>query len=349
MNDFILGIESSCDETAVCIMDASKNILSHRIASQIKTHAKHGGVVPELASRQHARIIHSLVDNCLSEAALQMDKLSKIAVTKGPGLEGALLVGITYAKTLAHCLQRPLIGVNHLHGHIYAAFLNKTTPTFPFVALIVSGGHTQLVLVKNHFQFNLLGQTRDDAAGEAFDKVARVLNLGYPGGPIIDKLAKTGEPTAFNFPRAMIKRGLEFSFSGLKTAVIQTVRKLESEYTDSEHMDSEHTGPELLSETTKANIAASFQAAVVDILVHKCLAACQQEGVTDLVVCGGVSANSGLKAALENACNKASLNLFIPPLNLCTDNAAMIAVTGYYMDKYNITNTPIEVNSSLSL
>lgn len=302
----VLAIESSCDDTSVAVVDDGRHIRSNLISSQLKIHQPHGGVVPELASRRHAEVIHVLIQKAITEAETHVDDIDAIAVTYGPGLEGALLVGITAAKALAHTLQKPLIGVNHLHGHIYAHYLTDSPPEFPFIALIASGGHTQLVLVESHSSLKLLGQTRDDAAGEAFDKVARVLGLPYPGGPHVEKEAEAGNINAFTFPIAMKHDGLEFSFSGLKTSVIQTVKKLDSE-----------TLP-------VADICACFQDTVIRTLWHKTKKACDEYGVTQVALCGGVMANQTLQTVFKEEAAAASINIFNVPKVLCTDNAAMI-------------------------
>ncbi len=302
----ILAIETSCDETAVAVVENGATVLTSLVASQIATHQKHGGVVPELASRMHTEKLHGLLDRALKETGLSFNDIDACAVTQGPGLEGSLLVGIAAAKTLSHLLEIPLINVNHLHGHIYANFLSNP-PVFPFICLIVSGGHTQLIHAKGHMDFELLGETRDDAAGEAFDKVARSLNLGYPGGPAIEKAAQTGNEKAFKFPKAMLNSPYEFSFSGLKTAVIQTLRKLEQPW-------------------PVADLAASFQKAVVDVLTKKAYDACRHLGIKTLVLSGGVAANT----ALRNACQALPVDLHIPESIYCTDNAAMIGAAAYY-------------------
>lgn len=302
----VLAIESSCDDTSVAVVEDGRHIKSNLISSQLKIHQPHGGVVPELASRRHAEVIHTLIQKALTEAHCSFDDIDSIAVTYGPGLEGALLVGITAAKALAHTLKKPLIGVNHLHGHIYAHYLTESPPCFPFIALLASGGHTQLVLVESHSSLKLLGQTRDDAAGEAFDKVARVLGLPYPGGPYIEDAAKDGNPKAFKFPIGMKHDGLEFSFSGLKTAVIQTVKSLD---------------PKALP---IADICASFQHTVIQTLWLKTMLACEQYSVSSVALCGGVMANQTLQNVFKQEAESASINIYNVPKVLCTDNAAMI-------------------------
>lgn len=329
----LLAMETSCDETSIAILNKN-TILAHYISSQIKHHQPYGGVVPELASRKHTEIIHILIEKALKQAQLTYSDLQACAVTYGPGLEGALLIGVTVAKAIASVLQIPLIGVHHLWGHIYAHFLTDTPPQFPFVCLIVSGGHTMLVKVTGHYEAEILGQTRDDAAGEAFDKVARVLNLAYPGGPNIEKEALLGNAKAFPFPRAMKKQGYDFSFSGLKTAVMQTVIKLKKE-SDS---------------LPVSDLAASFQKAVIDVLVYKTLKACEEHQISEVIIAGGVSANQALKNTLTEEGLKQKVKVVSPPLSLCTDNAAMIGAAGYFhYQKFQQTNPHLTVRPSLPL
>lgn len=306
----VLGIETSCDETAVAVFDSSYGLCSHALYSQVDLHAKYGGVVPELASRDHIRRIQPLVRECLHSAGLQPADITAIGYTAGPGLVGALLVGAAFAKALSFAWQIPALAVHHMEGHLLAPLLDKEQPTFPFVALLVSGGHTQLVYVKAIGEYELLGESLDDAAGEAFDKVAKLLGLPYPGGPLLAKLAEEGNPQAYDFPRPLIQRkNYDFSFSGLKTAVVSTVQALSE--------------AELIAK--KADLAASFQQAVVDTLVYKCHLALQKRECTTLVIAGGVSANRALREALGNLDD---VSLFCPQLAFCTDNAAMIAYAG---------------------
>jgi N6-L-threonylcarbamoyladenine synthase len=311
----VLGIESSCDETAAAVVDCGK-LLSNVIASQIKDHSKYGGVVPEIASRMHIEAIYPVIQEALDTARVNVRNIQGIAVTRGPGLIGSLLIGLSTAKSLAYAAGIPLIGVNHLEGHIMASFLSDKPPQFPFVALVVSGGHTNVYLVRNYHDFLLLGQTRDDAAGEAFDKAAKLLNLGYPGGVVIDKIAKKGNPRAMNFPRAM-KDSNDFSFSGLKTSLLTMLKKRGSYFSDDELPD----------------VVAGYQEAIVDVLVDKTLKAASENSITRVVVCGGVAANSRLREKFTAAASKRDFELFIPPAILCTDNAAMIAVLGEMMLK----------------
>jgi N6-L-threonylcarbamoyladenine synthase len=311
----VLGIETSCDETAAAIVEDGRRVRADVVASQILVHAPYGGVVPEVASRQHVATIVPVIQRTVANAGIGFGDLDAVAVTCGPGLVGALLVGVETAKSLAFALGKPLVGVNHLAGHLAAVFLqdkDEATPPFPHLALLVSGGHTAIIRVDEPGKTSLLGATRDDAAGEAFDKVGKLLGLGYPGGVQIDKLAATGDPRAVELPRALPARDdLDFSFSGLKTAVATRLAR---------------TGvPE---GAALADFCASFQAAVVDVLVRKSRRALHREGLGALVVCGGVAANRGLRAALAEAAREDGFGLFIPPPKRCTDNAAMIAAEG---------------------
>ena len=310
-----LGIETSCDETSAAVLRGTRELLSCVIATQIPIHQKYGGVVPEIASRNHILSILPVIEQALAEAGTELAEIDQIAVTYGPGLVGALLVGVSAAKSLAFSLGVPLIGVNHLEGHIFANFLASEDLTPPFMSLVVSGGHTALVDVADYETFRQMGRTRDDAAGEAFDKVARVMGLPYPGGPEIDKLAREGDPAAIDFPRALAQEGnYEFSFSGLKSAVLN--------YINSEKMK----GREL----NKADIAASFQSAVVEILVHKAFEAIHEAGRDTLVLAGGVAANKALEQRLRETTAAKGVRYLYPPPRLCTDNAAMIACRGAY-------------------
>jgi len=309
----VLGIESSCDETAAAVVN-NGNLLSNVIASQIKDHSAYGGVVPEIASRKHIEAVSAVITQAMADAGLTLKDVEGIAVTRGPGLIGSLLVGLSAAKALAYGLNIPFVGVNHLEGHIMASFLAEKKPKFPFAALVVSGGHTNVYLVTDYHKFQLLGQTRDDAAGEAFDKAAKLLDLGYPGGVVIDKMAKTGNPRAFDFPRAM-KDSPDFSFSGLKTSLLTMFKKRGGRISEEEIPD----------------IVASYQEAIIDVLVDKTLRAAGENNVAQVVVCGGVAANSRLRQRFAEATARAGMKLFIPPMILCTDNAAMIATLGEIM------------------
>jgi N6-L-threonylcarbamoyladenine synthase len=308
----VLGIESSCDETAAAVLADGIKILSSVVASQDEIHAHYGGVVPELASRRHVEMILPVIQKSLADANLRLSDLDGIAVTQGPGLIGSLLVGCSVAKSLAYVYRLPLAGVNHLEGHIFAAFLAEPQPTYPFLALVVSGGHTALYLAPEPRSYRLIGQTRDDAAGEAFDKVAKLLGLGYPGGPIIERTATAGNPAAIPFPMVQITDGAsDFSFSGIKTAVALFVKKNQP-----------------LSEQLVADIAASFQATVVKVLVRRTVRAALSLGIRRIVLTGGVAANAALRSALAAEAEERGWELFIPPPSLCTDNAAMIAAAG---------------------
>lgn len=309
-----LGLESSCDETAAAVLRGGRELLADVISTQVPIHRKFGGVVPEIASRNHILNVLPVVEEAVKRAGLTLAEVDQIAVTYGPGLVGALLVGVAAAKSLAFSLGVPLIGVNHLEGHIFANFLSSPDLTPPFVALVASGGHTALVHVSDYDRFRLLGQTRDDAAGEAFDKVARVMGLPYPGGPEIDRLAREGDPQAVDFPKALAKRGYEFSFSGLKSAVLN--------YLNSQKLKN--------ISVNKADVAASFQQAVISILVEKSLAALRETGLDTLALAGGVAANSALEGELRRATGEAGYKFYFPNRRLCTDNGAMIACRGYY-------------------
>jgi N6-L-threonylcarbamoyladenine synthase len=312
-----LGIETSCDETAAAVVADGRRVLADVVATQFDLHAQFGGVVPELAARRHQENILPVIRAALSQAGLGLADLHAIAVTQGPGLIGALVIGFAVAKSLAYALHIPLVGVHHLHAHLAAPFLLETPPEFPFIALVVSGGHTNLYKVEGFQQITLLGRSRDDAAGEAFDKVAKLLDLGYPGGIAIEKVAQAGDPQAFALPRPrIVGEPLTFSYSGLKTAVAVLLRQ----------------HPEILASAQQiANLAASFQAAVVDSLVSRALLAVQAHACPRLVVAGGVAANRRLRQELRCQTEAAGIQLFLPPLTLCTDNAAMVAVLGYHL------------------
>ncbi len=312
----VLGIETSCDETGVAVYDSERGLLAHALHSQIALHAEYGGVVPELASRDHIRRLLPLVEQVLRDAGLTREQLDGVAYTAGPGLMGALMVGACAGRALAYALGVPALGVHHMEGHLLAPMLEESPPTFPFVALLVSGGHTQLVEVQDIGQYRLLGESLDDAAGEAFDKAAKMLDLDYPGGPHIARLAERGQSGRFVFPRPMVDRpGLDFSFSGLKTYTLNTV--------------AQHAGADgLPDEQTCADIARAFEEAVVDTLVIKCRRALQQTGLRQLVIAGGVSANLRLRARLEEALAKIHSRVFYARPEFCTDNGAMIAYAG---------------------
>ncbi len=308
----ILGIESSCDETGVALYDTERGLLSHQLHSQVAMHAAYGGVVPELASRDHVQRLMPLIEDVLHESVCSLSVVDAIAVTEGPGLGGALLVGRSVAAGLGLALNRPVIGIHHLEGHLLSPLLSKPRPDFPFVALLVSGGHTQLMAVRAVGQYELLGETLDDAAGEAFDKTATLLGLAYPGGPALSRLAETGDASKFSLPKPMINSGdLDFSFSGLKTAVMNEATKLAAAGKDKTR--------------TRADLAAAFEVSVVAVLVSKCMRALSTAGMSRLVVSGGVGANSRLRRELAVAAGKKRAEVFFPPLQLCTDNGAMIA------------------------
>jgi len=311
----ILGIETSCDETAAAVVKSGREILSNVILSQIDIHEKYGGVVPEIASRNHIYDISGVVDEALAQANVGLKDIAAIAVTYGPGLVGALLVGLAYAKALAFAIDKPLIGVHHIEGHIFANFIEDKELEPPLISLVVSGGHTHLVYMEDYSSFKILGATKDDAAGEAYDKVARVLGLGYPGGPKLEALAREGNAHAIDFPRAMISEdNLDFSFSGLKSAVINYLNRMNM----------------MEQKINKADVAASFQQTISDVIVAKAIAACKANGVTKLAFCGGVACNSFLRDNLLSAARENGIEFFVPSRVLCTDNAAMIAARGYY-------------------
>lgn len=313
-----LGIESSCDETAAAVLRGGRELLSNVISTQIPLHRKYGGVVPEIASRQHIVNVMPVIDEALQNAEVTLPEINQIAVTYGPGLVGALLVGVSAAKALAFARNVPLIGVNHLEGHIFANFLSHTELKPPFMALVVSGGHTALIHVIGYNHFALMGQTRDDAAGEAFDKIARVMGLPYPGGPEIDKLAAAGDEDAVDFPRALREKGnYEFSFSGLKSAVLNYLNEMKMKN----------------MEVNRADVAASFQKAVIEVLVQKSLEALSETNLDTLVLAGGVAANSALERRLREASAEHGIHFYYPDKILCTDNAAMIACRGYYQSR----------------
>ena len=309
----VIGIETSCDETGVAIYSDSLGLLANQLYSQVELHRKYGGVVPELASRDHIRRTLPMIDQVIKEAGLSPTDIDAIAYTAGPGLIGALLVGASVAKSLAFAWNIPALGIHHMEGHMVAARLAEEAPEYPFVALLVSGGHTQLMTCRKPQNYELLGDSQDDAAGEAFDKVAKMLGLPYPGGPAIAEIAKKGNPKRFHFPRPMTnKPGLNFSFSGLKTFTLNTLKSINS-----------------LNEQDKADIATAFQEAVVDTIRIKCERALDQTGLTTLVIAGGVSANVELRARLDALAEQRACHVFYPPLHLCTDNGAMIAYAGY--------------------
>ena len=311
----ILAIESSCDETAAAVVKNGREVLSNIISSQIALHTLYGGVVPEIASRKHIEKINQVIEEALKQANMTLDEIDTIGVTYGPGLVGALLVGVAEAKAIAYAAKKPLIGVHHIEGHISANYIENKDLEPPFACLVVSGGHTHLVVVEDYGKYKILGRTRDDAAGEAFDKVARAIGLGYPGGPKIDKLSKEGNPEAITFPRAHIAESVyDFSFSGLKSAVLN--------YLNGAKMKGE--------EIVAADVAASFQKAVTDVLVEHAMMAVKEYGFDKLAIAGGVASNSTLRREMELACEKNHVKFYHPSPILCTDNAAMIGAAAYY-------------------
>lgn len=311
----ILAIESSCDETAAAVVKNGREVLSNVISSQIELHKLYGGVVPEIASRKHIEKINQVIEEALSEASVTLDDIDAIGVTYGPGLVGALLVGVAEAKAIAYARKLPLVGVHHIEGHISANYIENKELEPPFICLVVSGGHTHLVCVKDYGEYEIIGRTRDDAAGEAFDKVARAIGLGYPGGPKIDKLSKEGNADAITFPKAHIHDApYDFSFSGVKSSVLNYIN-----------------GCKMKGETyNNADIAASFQKAVTDVLVENAMRAVKEYGLSKLAIAGGVASNSTLRTAMKNACDKNAVEFFYPSPILCTDNAAMIGAAAYY-------------------
>ncbi len=311
----ILGIDTSCDDTSASVVEDGAKILSNVVSNQSDIHAKYGGIVPELASRRHIEMVIPVVDEALKKAGASMEDLSAIAVCHGPGLIGSLLVGCSFAKAVSYSKNIPLVAVNHLEGHLLSVFLEAPSPRFPFLSLVVSGGHTSLYVAEDYGRYRELGRTRDDAAGEAYDKVSKLLGLGYPGGPVIDGLSKEGDPLSIDFPRAYLPETFDFSFSGLKTAVLNFLRQ--------------NGGGRLQDQRLVAHIAASFQAAVVDVLVRKIEWAIRKTRIRRVALSGGVSANSELRQRISALRDEREIEVFIPSISLCTDNAAMIAAAGY--------------------
>ena len=331
----ILAIESSCDETAAAVVKNGREVLSNVISSQIDLHTLYGGVVPEIASRKHTENINPVIREALSAAGKSLEDMDAIAVTYGPGLVGALLVGVSEAKALSFATKIPLVGVHHIEGHISANYIDNKDLEPPFVCLVVSGGHSHLVKVKDYGEYEILGKTRDDAAGEAFDKVARAIGLGYPGGPKIDKVSKEGNAEAIHFPRARVDGSVyDFSFSGLKSAVLNYLNQCE-----------------MKGETVvQADVAASFQKAVVDVLVEHSMEALRETGINKFALAGGVASNSALRAAMEKACSERGVSFYKPSPILCTDNAAMIGAAGYYeFIKGNVSDYDLNAVPALKL
>ncbi len=329
-----LGIETSCDETSAAVIKDGREILSNAVASQIDWHRKFGGVVPEIASRKHVELINLVIEDALTEAGVSCEELSLVAVTYGPGLVGGLLVGVAAAKAIAYTHSLPLVAVNHIEGHIYANFIAHENLEPPLVCLTVSGGHTDLLYFEELGKYEILGRTKDDAAGEAFDKVARVMGAGYPGGPAIDRLAQEGDPEAVELPRPLINdNNYDFSFSGLKTAVLNYINQKKQKE----------------EEINQEDLAASFQQAAVDVLTTKVIRASTEKKVENILLSGGVSANSQLRRELEEKTAEKDINLYYPPIKLCTDNAAMIATAGYYKYKLTGQTAPYSLNANPNL
>ncbi|MGD0915007.1 MAG: tRNA (adenosine(37)-N6)-threonylcarbamoyltransferase complex transferase subunit TsaD [Thermodesulfobacteriota bacterium] len=332
----VLAIETSCDDTGAAVLLDGRKILSNVVSSQVPIHQKYGGVVPELASRKHIESIVPIVTEALERAKVTLREIDGIAVTQGPGLVGSLLIGLSFAKSLSFARGIPLVGVNHIEGHLSAIFLEKDSPRFPFIGLVVSGGHTSLFRVNGFGKYMRLGQTRDDAAGEAFDKVAKLLGLGYPGGPIIDELSKQGNPQAIRFPRPFLgKNSFDFSFSGLKTSVVNYVK----------------SAPEPVGgypENLIRDIVSSFQEAVIEVLVKKTLQAAQYLGLRRIVVAGGVAANRRLRETMKKKASENKMKVYFPSPSLCTDNAAMVGVAGYEYLKRGI-QSPLSLNAFSNL
>jgi len=333
----ILGIDTSCDDTSASVVENGTKIVSNIISNQTEIHKKYGGIVPELASRRHIEMIWPVVDEASKTAGVTFEDLSSIAVCHGPGLIGSLLVGCSFAKAVCYSKQIPLVAVNHLEGHIFSSFLEESRLPFPFLALIVSGGHTSLYRVDSFSKYRELGRTRDDAAGEAYDKVSKLLGLGYPGGPIIDKLAKNGNPKAIDFPRAYLPESLDFSFSGLKTAVLNFLKTASNRQSAISHENSNYTYNPPSPPLEKGgkggfinDIAASFQASIVDVLVRKTEWAIKKERIKRVTLSGGVAANSELRKRMKEMGEEREVEIFMPSASLCTDNAAMIAAAGYH-------------------
>ena len=325
----ILAIETSCDETSAAIIKSGQEVMSNIISSQIDLHKKYGGVVPEIASRKHIEKINPVIEEALEQAKITLDQVDAIAVTYGPGLVGALLVGVAEAKALAYSLNKPLIGVHHIEGHIAANYIENKSLKPPYLCLVVSGGHTHLVKINDYSEYEILGKTRDDAVGEAFDKVARAIGLGYPGGPKIDELAKQGDEKAIAFPRVYLESdSLDFSFSGIKSAVLN--------YLNGCHMKEETIDT--------ANVAASFQEAVVEVLVNKTIMAVKKSALNKVALAGGVACNSSLREKMYQACKKEGIDLYYPSPIYCTDNAAMIGIAAYYT-KDKGSNTGLDMNA----
>ena len=335
----ILGIESSCDETAAAVMENDSKLLSNVVNTQIDIHGKYGGVVPELASRKHLEDIHPVVSEALDRAGMSLGGIDLIAVTQGPGLIGSLLVGLSFAKAISLVKKIPYVGVDHMAGHLLSVFLGSKKPQFPYIALVASGGHSSIFKVNTPDEFIPLGRTRDDAAGEAFDKVAKVLGLGYPGGPIISSLSLNGNPEAIQFPRSWLEpESFDFSFSGIKTSVANYVKQ-------NQISPCSYDSSPNIQEKAVADICASFQEAVVDVLVEKTIRCASQHNITSIVLAGGVSANPRLREVMEQRGTREGLKVFMPPVEFCTDNAAMVALAGYHLRKKSTLAYDMDVYS----
>jgi N6-L-threonylcarbamoyladenine synthase len=338
----ILGIDTSCDDTSASVVKKGTKILSNIISNQTDIHKKYGGIVPELASRRHIEMIWPVVDEALKVAGVTFEDLSGIAVCYGPGLIGSLLVGCSFAKAICYAKKIPLFAVNHLEGHIFSVFLEGACLSFPFIALIISGGHTSLYRVDGFRMYKELGRTRDDAVGEAYDKVSKLLGLGYPGGPIIDELAKKGNPKAIDFPRAYLPQSLDFSFSGIKTAVLNYLKTMQDTRCRIQDKDIVHHDIN--------DIAASFQASVIDVLVRKTESAIKKTRIKRVILSGGVASNSEIRKRMKGMANKREIEIFIPSVSLCTDNAAMIAAAGYHhLKAKNIASLDLNPKAYLPL
>ncbi|MCJ7602943.1 MAG: tRNA (adenosine(37)-N6)-threonylcarbamoyltransferase complex transferase subunit TsaD [Desulfobulbaceae bacterium] len=335
----ILGIESSCDETAAAVMEDDRRLLANVVNSQIDLHGIYGGVVPELASRKHLEDIYPVVEQALQQAGITLDQVDGLAITQGPGLIGSLLVGLSFAKALALVKKIPYVGVDHMAGHLFSVFLGENKPDFPYIALIASGGHSSIFHVTDYLHYRLVGRTRDDAAGEAFDKVAKILDLPYPGGPIISELSKNGDPTAINFPRSWLEPdSLDFSFSGIKTSVANYVKQ--------NHQLIMNGDEKRRSSGETANICASFQEAVVDVLVGKTMKAARKFNMENVVLAGGVAANPRLREVFRQEGGREGFTVYMPPQKFCTDNAAMIAMAGFHLFRQQaVTSLDMDVYS----
>lgn len=340
----ILGIETSCDETAAAVVEDGKRLLSNVVATQLDIHKVFGGVVPEIAARNHIEVITPVIQQALVEAKLTWDDIDAIGVTKGPGLSGSLLIGTLAARTLSLSKNKPLYGVNHVLAHAYVNFLLNPQPKFPILALIVSGGHSQVVFFKGHLSYQILGQTQDDAVGEAYDKVAKIIGLPYPGGPSIEKKSKQGNPSKYKFPKAKLQNKYDFSFSGPKTAVLRKAQKI----TGQDYSFPSHKLSELLDDTQVADIAASFQKVAVDTLVEKVEMAFKEYSPASVMIGGGVAANQALREELDS---RIPIDIIYSPINLCTDNAAMVATLAYYQAETRSADSPfhLEISPSLSM